>query len=481
LGRALLAAVLLAGLGLRLTIALRDDGLFWCDEIFQSLEPAHWLTYGYGLLPWEYVDGLRSWTLPAILAGVLKLLDLGGLHEPRAYVLAIRFLFCGLGVGTAAATHRLARTFGASELASAVGAASFALIFPAVFFGPRAFTETACILPATLGFAWAMAPSRRDRILGASLLGLAVLLRLHAAIFCVGALATLGLRRSWRALGEVAAVFAGWAFLLGLSDRLTWGSWFHSALSYLDFTLLAHGAERWGASHFNFYAAVLWNSCPFAVVAFGLLLVAAARRAPGLLLTAAAYFLLHSWSPHKEFRYILLDLPFFGALGAIGLTALGERFPRLALPAATIAFLSLLPAARLLGTSGNLTQALERYHPPEDLAGSVDRLLFAAHDVPDLCGLRVESTHLAWTGGYSYLHRKARLYYRDGPSRETGLFNYVIASRDKAGAGSIVARDGKQVLIRIRDGCLPDPDYWRSFTARRPAGVQDPAPYLRPW
>lgn len=31
------------------------------DEYWQSLEPAHWLVFGYGELTWEWRQGLRSW------------------------------------------------------------------------------------------------------------------------------------------------------------------------------------------------------------------------------------------------------------------------------------------------------------------------------------------------------------------------------------------------------------------------------------
>ena len=40
---------------------LTDDGIYWPDEIHQSLEPAHRLVFGYGLIAWEFSDGARNW------------------------------------------------------------------------------------------------------------------------------------------------------------------------------------------------------------------------------------------------------------------------------------------------------------------------------------------------------------------------------------------------------------------------------------
>src|SRR3954447_8881518 len=57
LARGLLLGALALGATLRVYLALTDDGLYWPDEIYQSLEPAHRLVFGYGLVAWEFIDG----------------------------------------------------------------------------------------------------------------------------------------------------------------------------------------------------------------------------------------------------------------------------------------------------------------------------------------------------------------------------------------------------------------------------------------
>jgi GPI mannosyltransferase 3 len=72
----------------------------------------------------------------------------------------------------------------------------------------------------------------------------------------------------------------------------------------------------------------------------------------------------------------------------------------------------------------------------------------------------VESVGLDWTGGYSYLHRPVPLYQPEGPSRESGKFNYVITPLARAGGAEVVAVDGDQALARVsRQSCRPDPGY----------------------
>ena len=65
--RLLLLVFLLIGMFLRVGAALRFPTMDHADEIFQTLEPAHHLAYGYGVVSWEWRQGVapgycpRSW------------------------------------------------------------------------------------------------------------------------------------------------------------------------------------------------------------------------------------------------------------------------------------------------------------------------------------------------------------------------------------------------------------------------------------
>ncbi|HZA50383.1 MAG TPA: hypothetical protein VE549_06560, partial [Myxococcaceae bacterium] len=54
-GPLVLAFALVAGFLLRAVLGVPDDGIYWPDEIYQSLEPAHRVVFGYGLVAWEFV------------------------------------------------------------------------------------------------------------------------------------------------------------------------------------------------------------------------------------------------------------------------------------------------------------------------------------------------------------------------------------------------------------------------------------------
>ena len=97
--------------------------------------------------------------------------------------------------------------------------------------------------------------------------------------------------------------------------------------------------------------------------------------------------------------------------------------------------------------------------------GPLNRLLLLAGQRPDLCGLKVEAAHLAWTGGYSYLHRDVPLYPHTGPGRDAGVYNYVLTSPGASGAGTVVATEGPYALVRLgAPPCRVDP----TWTSRLP-------------
>ncbi|HXN41383.1 MAG TPA: hypothetical protein VN918_06305, partial [Myxococcaceae bacterium] len=331
LSLAILAASLTAGVTLRVWLAFNDDGLHWPDEIYQSLEPAHRAVFGYGLLAWEFVEGARNWTFPGLIAGILKLAELAGIDSPRVYLKLIRIIFCAVGIGTALAIFRLARACGAGRLAASCGCACFCLMNVAIYFAPRAMSETAAALAVTAGLALSLPreASRSQLWLGTSLLSLAVLLRLQCALFCIGLLGVLLLRRARRPLVDALIVFAFGAFVFGLIDRLTWGHWFHSVIAYLRFNVLEDVAGSFGRSPPRYYPVALINALgPLWVVILSFIVLAVVR-ARELFFIALLFFIPHWLSPHKELRFIFPLIPLWCALAAVGLQLALESRARL--------------------------------------------------------------------------------------------------------------------------------------------------------
>ena len=462
--RLILWSALLAGLGCRLYVAFTDHGIHWPDEIHQSLEPAHRLVFGYGLVAWEFSEGARNWAFPGFIAALMGAsAGLGG-DSPHVYLPVIRLMFVAMSLGTALGIYRLARIGGASDVAAAAGAAVWALAAPAIYFAHRAMSENAATVAAVWGASCLLAPlaSRRSVRLGASLLGLSVLFRLQMIVLVLGVLGIIAARRNWRWLAESLAVLSLWGVAYGAVDAAAWreapgaayGGWFHSAILYVRFNLIEGRSAEWGTSPPGYYAEFIFRSMPIIAACLGIGLLAGLRYAAALSVPALVFLAAHSAIPHKELRFILPMLPFAVAATVTTFDAL-PRAARLAGigvllfggVASAVAFPSL--------TWGDLGARLEYAKASAwDDAGPINRLLLAANGQADLCGLRVD-TYPAFHGASSHLHRRVPIYH--DVDETSGLYNYAIA---KAGSGlPVVARDREMELVRVAHVTRCRPDY----------------------
>jgi hypothetical protein len=469
--KAAFALLLAFGATLRAWLCFHDDGIYWPDEIYQSLEPAHRIVFGYGLIPWEFRDGARNWTFPAIVAGLLKAVTFVAGEAPRGYLLGMRLVFSAIGMLTAWGIYRLARAYGASWTGAALAAVLFALAPPAIYFAPRALSETGSALPLVFGLALVLAPPAsgrrgplRDVLGGTSLLGLSVLIRIQNGVFCVALLGALVGRRRWRDLALATLVLCFWAFLYGAIDRLTWGTWFHAAIAYLRANIVENKGAQWGVSESTYYLRVLWTSMPLVAVFALPLALAGVVRAPELLGMVVLDLLALSRVDHKEYRFALPMIPVWFALAGVGFSVLERAVARLRWSAmagaAVIATCAAIAGARFHDlTFGDIGQ----YEPQRSAAsayddfGPVNRLLLVAHDRADLCGIMIEAAHLAWTGGSTYLHRYVPIYSRGDYSRAPH-YNYVLAYGGFRG-GRVVASEGPLALVNVGPSCVPDPGY----------------------
>ena len=442
----MLAGIFLLAVVLRVWYASGNDSIVFPDEFHQSTEQAHRLVYGYGLIPWEFDRGARTWAWPALLAVVLQLADLLGLSDPGQYTDVVRGALVFASACVVPAVYLLARVFDADRVAALGGAALAAFAAPFVYFSHRAFTETASLLPVTLGFAlavgavdrWRDHPRARALLwAGALMLGFAVHLRLQNALFCLGLLVVLAWKRRWRASLHALLAFAIALLALAIVDLATWGDPLSSPREYVEYQLTHGAANSRAILDFSGYASQFLDIAPWVT---GFLVVGAALgsvRAPSLVVVTAGSLLFYSVIGHKELRYLLPTLPFVCALAAVGFSVLAANFK----PRVGIAFAAVVAALAL--ASGLRTPNLPEYY------GDVNGLVMVAGRQADICGLFVEPADLAWTGGYYLFHRRVPLYGgEDNAPGSPRYYNFAIRNSD-AGAR----------LTKTRGSCEPDPNF----------------------
>jgi hypothetical protein len=467
--RTLLILLALA-LGLRLAGIVLFPSIHHPDENFQLLEQAHRIAFGYGVVPWEFRDGIRSPVLPYLLAGMFWVAEqlFGG---PEGYIVVARSaLACVTLIGVAAVYRMGQRTSPTHALIAGLVAATW---FELVYFAPRPLTEAV----ATTFLLTALSLSTIDsehlsfrRLFAIGLcIGLALMLRVHLApgllvvAIWIGGRDVLG-RWLPMALGGIIPLL-----VFGAADWAYWGVPFSSYVEALRIDLFDDKASKYGVELPSFFFTQLFDVWAGVVPLMLGLIVLRWRTSAMWLAAALAIIAVHSAIPHKEYRFVIPAYACLVVVAAMGSADLIERLRKLA-PQASRALVA-GGAALWVGTSAALAFApgyRDEWFETRDL---IEASFELAHD-PSLCGLLFYNDDWATTGGYAYLHRNVPIYAladdQDTAKDATEAFNAIILSRasieDFSDDFTLVGCRGEEddddaVCIMKRVGeCKPRPD-----------------------
>src|ERR1700722_419962 len=254
-----LAFFLVTALLLRIVTNVQSSNIAHPDEIFQTQEPAHRLAYGYGIVTWEWRDGIRSWVFPAFLAMIMRGTSWLG-SGSSGYLLGI-IVVLSL-VSLAAVWFAFAWCKRASGVnAAIVGAGYCAIWYELIFFAPRALTEvvaTHILLPGLyIGvYAEEMAENRR-MFLSGFLCGLALSLRIQLAPAVV--FAAIYFSRQKRR-GRILPLLMGLLLSIvafGVTDAFTWSRPFQSFLSYFWVNIVEGRSALYGTQPWYWYLIII--------------------------------------------------------------------------------------------------------------------------------------------------------------------------------------------------------------------------------
>jgi hypothetical protein len=339
-----------------------------------------------------------------------------------------------------------------------------------MLFATRCMSEVAsapCLVGAAL---LTLAPTTPRRVaLGGMLALLACLFRFQNGIVAAGLLLAVVAQRprslAWWYAGGAAIVAAAGALL----DAITWGSPFHSLVTYVEFNLSGR-AEAFGVAPFWFYGAALARSTGPALLVVVAGWALGARRHAALAGLLAAYVILHSIVPHKELRFLMPVVPMALALAGAGLADalawLEQKFePRrgktILWSAVGIAFVAMLGRAATLKRA-DLGYPAKGDPPVWHYLEDYNRLLWDAGGRADVCGILLVGTQPVRVGGYSYLRRNVPLL---GASAVLGpddlAVNYVIGPSTAPLPRGFVEMAGQgELRLSRRDGpCESIPDW----------------------
>ena len=392
-------ALLAFAFALRIGLAVGSPNIFHPDEIFQTLEPAHRLAFGYGAISWEWRLGIRSWVFPTFLAGVLRATAWMG-SASAGYLLGTAIVLSLISLVTVWFGYAWAKRASGSP-AALIAALACSFCFGLVYFAPKALNEVVAahvLLPGLYLGVYGERLGERKRLFVAGLLcALAACLRIQLLPALVFAIVYFCYPR-WRE--RVPAVAAGAAvpvLVFGAADWFTWSYPWQSFIRYFEANVVQGPGKLFPVKPWYWYLLVL-------VVLLGpavLLLFHGARRSPFLAIFCAIVVFSHCLIPHKEIRFIYPILAPAITLAAMGIVDLLHEIKHGLKLLDNPRWVVAIGVAFFFVSSGMLATHCADWYRTRWGDGAFDRL----SREPGVCGVGIYRAMWWASGGYTHLHR----------------------------------------------------------------------------
>ncbi|XP_045539565.1 GPI mannosyltransferase 3 [Papilio machaon] len=289
------------------------------DEYWQSLEVAHKQVFGYGALTWEWQKGIRSYLYPSLFAALYAVLKFTGLDSPEAVVLVPRLF---QAVISTAADYSFYKWTGGRKWAL------FLILTPSFWFytSGRTLLQTmeTCLVAIALSVYpfkdGALARYEKENNKWVWLACISTFLRpTSAPIWLVLALYNINTTNQGK-LKLLAGTYLPIGLMVGGSlvalDTYFYGKLIITPLEFFKYNVLHNVASFYGTHPWYWYLttglpAVLGiNTIPVAWAIYNVLRRRQENKTGMLLLLAAVlHVIVHSFIPHKEFRFVLPLLP----------------------------------------------------------------------------------------------------------------------------------------------------------------------------
>ena len=377
------------------------------DELIQYLEQAHRIVFGYGVVPWEFREFIRSWLIPLMLVPPMQVgewLDPGG----QLYLILPRALVAALNFAPVIAAWFIGRRISLQH--AIVGMAVVGIWVESVAFSVQTLSESLAVASFMTAAALLHSKVRMSAIVAAgALLALAGLFRFQfgPAMAVFGAIMAGTDWRLWKGLliGAIPVVLGG--ALIDVAMGLRPYEWI-----YTNYRInIAEGKMQKiaGDGHPLAYLAQVYESWKLAFLLLPMLALAGWRRHPALVAAALVNLVLHQLIDHKEYRYIWLSMEIFLLIAAFGSVDLLRIIFKRTDPAliegraATAALIGTWAAVSALLAATDTHRHNFRY---DNDAG---RAAAAAIQDPTTCGIAVPKPTY-WQFGYGLLHANKPIF-----------------------------------------------------------------------
>lgn len=311
--------IVLIALVPRIVAALVSRGYGMHDDHFGPIEQPfiimQYPTYWTG----RVVPHGHSIVYPSLQYLLFNLSESVGLYDPQGKMILVRLLHAAYSLLVVVFGFKIARAMSTVETAKKVGLL-LALFWALPFLSVRNLIEVVCIPPLMAGMYYALisSSSLRNAFTAGLWLGLAFAFR-YQTLLVTGTIGLVFLFRYeyrqtfWCALGFLLSALV----VQGSADIFAWGYPFASFAEYVRYNL-AHGEEYTTGPWYNYILLVVGVLLPplsfFLIFGF----IRSWKKLSLIVVPVLVFFILHSYFPNKQERFILPILPALMVAGIIG-------------------------------------------------------------------------------------------------------------------------------------------------------------------
>ncbi len=299
------------GVILRIVVSLYSLQALHPDEIYQYIEQAHRINYGYGKIPWEYQVGLRSFFIPFVLAGFTRFSSLFIHTSPEVFLTSIYLFSSVLSLNIPISLYYITKEILNQECGFIVLMIS-SIWYELLMYAPRPTPEvwSAYLLLITLALIVNQRKKSLLYVLSGFITTLAILMRINYVFFGLSLLIYLFFTRRDRIFHTLMGVVM-MLTLFGLLDFFTTGRFLGSIYINLIINLKEGVASgSFGRSEVIYYFKKLIGASLGLYAFAGLFFLSRMTKRKALLLILFFSIVIpQSLIGHKEYRFIFLAIP----------------------------------------------------------------------------------------------------------------------------------------------------------------------------
>lgn len=274
-------------------------------------------------LPWHN-DGIptgHSWFYVGIHFIIFKFLNIIGVADPQWKMIFVRFLHAGYSLLTVYWSYRIMQKLHGEKVAL-----QSAWLLSLLWFIPNAsvrnLVEWVCIPPLVISMYQLMMAEREDDrkkryILAGLFAGISMGIRLQVVFYIAGIGLYLLLRKKivpgfiWFASFIITLLFTQ------ITDVFFYGYPFAEVWGYIEYNIL-HSTDYFILPWYNYLLTIGGMLIPPVSLLLGFGYIRGFRKYMVLVLPALTFFVIHSYFPNKQERFILPFIPFFIMAGLAG-------------------------------------------------------------------------------------------------------------------------------------------------------------------